>query len=785
MKIKKAEISGFGRWSQQTFDFSDGFQAIVGQNESGKSTLRAFIIGVLFGFPTKKGQNNVYDPKDGSKYGGSLVITVSQNDYKITRISRTQSELTITDLSSQTVIEYPEEWLSQRLLPLTRASFDDIFNFSQRDLAQIAQLKPIELQKLLLNIGAVGSTSWLDVANDVAKQSDKQFAQRSTGKRPLNLATRRYEKNSEALHDKNDAVADYVNGQSDIELQQKALNKKQSQILDLSKKIQDLQYLMQQYTLYKKAMALKETLTSETKLVSDGDIDEVRRLAIMTETSRKSLQNLNEEKQQQSTKNKQAPYDQSTIANLEVENHHLQNLEKERAVLINEIDGIRSNFKIEEPKLLTDSEKDALSEKDYGLIIVIVAILFGAVMYFIFKPALILAALIAGLGYFFLKQHRDKQSKIRQRYGMLSITEINAAQSDIRRMLQKEQQISELDASIDATRDTLVNKLEPITDFLNIVVRPDDLEMTMSQLMHSNDQWQLRLQNNELLFAQRQQQILTEIQKMQSSLLEYSTAKQAIFKKYQVQDSESLMALKQQATAQLRKKQRFNDMMQQIKPEMMEQLQQIDSITDLQEQLDNVEKEYNQAQQAAFTKQAQLSDLQAQQQQRTSSDQFLALQQELANEQTMLNDQFGEYLAERLTVDWINRALQAASQNRFPKMQKIATQYFTRLTQNNYIDIQFVKDDLSLVQKDGHKFGVSELSTGTQEQLYVALRLALSQVIADIVSVPLLIDDGFVNFDDDRRAIMLDILQEIAQQQQIFYFTTAFSEPHVKQIIAL
>ena len=218
---------------------------------------------------------------------------------------------------------------------------------------------------------------------------------------------------------------------------------------------------------------------------------------------------------------------------------------------------------------------------------------------------------------------------------------------------------------------------------------------------------------------------------------------------------------------------------------MMEQLQQIDSITDLQEQLDNVEKEYNQAQQAAFTKQAQLSDLQAQQQQRTSSDQFLALQQELANEQTMLNDQFGEYLAERLTVDWINRALQAASQNRFPKMQKIATQYFTRLTQNNYIDIQFVKDDLSLVQKYGHKFGVSELSTGTQEQLYVALRLALSQVIADIVSVPLLIDDGFVNFDDDRRAIMLDILQEIAQQQQIFYFTTAFSEPHVKQMIAL
>lgn len=54
MKIKRLEISGFGRWSQEAFDLSDGLQVIFGQNESGKTTLRAFIVGVLFGFPTKK-----------------------------------------------------------------------------------------------------------------------------------------------------------------------------------------------------------------------------------------------------------------------------------------------------------------------------------------------------------------------------------------------------------------------------------------------------------------------------------------------------------------------------------------------------------------------------------------------------------------------------------------------------------------------------------------------------------------------------------------------------------
>ena len=56
MDIQQVDISGFGRWSKQHFDFQSGLQVILGQNESGKSTLRAFIVGILFGFPSKKGR---------------------------------------------------------------------------------------------------------------------------------------------------------------------------------------------------------------------------------------------------------------------------------------------------------------------------------------------------------------------------------------------------------------------------------------------------------------------------------------------------------------------------------------------------------------------------------------------------------------------------------------------------------------------------------------------------------------------------------------------------------
>ena len=118
-------------------------------------------------------------------------------------------------------------------------------------------------------------------------------------------------------------------------------------------------------------------------------------------------------------------------------------------------------------------------------------------------------------------------------------------------------------------------------------------------------------------------------------------------------------------------------------------------------------------------------------------------------------------------------------------MQALASQYFERLTQGRYDDITFTKSTLLVTRTDQQQFAVTELSTGTQEQLYIALRLALSRVIADIVSVPLLIDDGFVNFDPQRQQTMLDMLQDLAQQQQIIYFTTAWPDPATENMIKL
>lgn len=84
MKIRSLHIANFGKFSNQTFHFSDdGFQLVYGLNESGKTTLKAFIESMLFGFS----KSHMYKPKHGSFYGGSL--TCFDEELGVIHIERT------------------------------------------------------------------------------------------------------------------------------------------------------------------------------------------------------------------------------------------------------------------------------------------------------------------------------------------------------------------------------------------------------------------------------------------------------------------------------------------------------------------------------------------------------------------------------------------------------------------------------------------------------------------------------------------------------------------------
>ena len=67
---------------------------------------------------------------------------------------------------------------------------------------------------------------------------------------------------------------------------------------------------------------------------------------------------------------------------------------------------------------------------------------------------------------------------------------------------------------------------------------------------------------------------------------------------------------------------------------------------------------------------------------------------------------------------------------------------------------------------------VEGMSSGTRDQLYLALRLAsLEKYMESSEPMPFIVDDILVDFDDARSQAALQVLAELAERMQIILFT--------------
>ncbi len=92
MIIKQLTLEAFGHFKQKTFDLTEGITIIEGLNESGKTTIHAFIEGMFYGFfkpgTTRKTYLDAWEkfkPKKGSAYQGSMIVTHENSTYRIER----------------------------------------------------------------------------------------------------------------------------------------------------------------------------------------------------------------------------------------------------------------------------------------------------------------------------------------------------------------------------------------------------------------------------------------------------------------------------------------------------------------------------------------------------------------------------------------------------------------------------------------------------------------------------------------------------------------------------
>lgn len=100
-----------------------------------------------------------------------------------------------------------------------------------------------------------------------------------------------------------------------------------------------------------------------------------------------------------------------------------------------------------------------------------------------------------------------------------------------------------------------------------------------------------------------------------------------------------------------------------------------------------------------------------------------------------------------------------------------ATAYFAKLSgilsRQVLLDEQF---NIS-INEDGKTAILAQLSQGARDQLYLALRLAVADLLADEIQLPFIFDDPFLNWDEIRLSNMQEALHDMPGSRQVLLFS--------------
>ena len=139
------------------------------------------------------------------------------------------------------------------------------------------------------------------------------------------------------------------------------------------------------------------------------------------------------------------------------------------------------------------------------------------------------------------------------------------------------------------------------------------------------------------------------------------------------------------------------------------------------------------------------------------------------------------YSAVVLAQQTLETAKQELQRRFAPRISQRAQELFGLLTDGRYQRIALGEDLTVSAAAEGEDTLRSSLwrSDGTADQLYLALRLAVAEELTP--EAPLVLDDAFVRFDDDRLKEILKILNQTGESKQVILFTCQSRERKIME----
>ncbi|CAG7650950.1 hypothetical protein PAECIP111802_04846 [Paenibacillus allorhizosphaerae] len=190
MNIERLQVHGFGVLRDMELELAPGSTLLYGPNEAGKSTLLAFIRGILFGFSARSAAER-YAPPGGGPYGGAVTLVDEQG--RRVRVERSDSPSTgkgrVPAAGSVRVVFEDgstggERELSAMLAGMTPELFRSLFAFGLTELQELGTLQSDEVSGFLYSAGLGTSASAFRTAERRLSQELEQLY-RPRGRTPL------------------------------------------------------------------------------------------------------------------------------------------------------------------------------------------------------------------------------------------------------------------------------------------------------------------------------------------------------------------------------------------------------------------------------------------------------------------------------------------------------------------------------------------------------------------------------------------------------------------------
>ena len=810
MKLIKLKIINFGQFSNFTFDLlNPDVNVFYGTNEAGKSTIVAFIKQILFGFHLASHNSPFFENytplAQVSPMGGYLLFENEKGQrYELERLyahGKGSKLGTLTVKCDNQVV--PENVFFDQIKNIDGDFYADSFIFNQDMLTKVDQIKQNDLLERIYYLGAADSDKLITVRDDFAKNADSLFKKRGR-KLPVNQLLLQIQEQQSKVSDSENEFSVYKELNSELKKQEELQHHEEAKRLDLQRKYDNLEKVEKLVPSYEKL----QDLQSQTKAIhfDSEQYQSAQNLAIQAETLRKKQQKITEKltkysqvKDEDISETKllqkkpeilqwQAEYHSCLQKETQIKSEQQQlitldpNLNKIAALTQEQVIKLQEDFQKLPQKESSISQDKSTKPRQFLLLGGTILIL-GLILLFITRALGFLAvgvgAAFSVLGYYQQKQvqksakaQAEKSRKVKeQRYLFEQQYGIDPSNLDLNNLINEWRQYQVLSQNLKRNQ---LRKTE-ISDLLTPFAMQLGQELkqaigtNFSDVLTALDQLAEKIDTDRKR-REEQNNLKNNLTENNEELQEVNVKLKMILARAQVSSLDEYREIQKQKLRQDNIKNQISALKSSLQSDLIQLQEYVQDKSSGHKKLQDLAAQISLLNENINLLQSKTAETKVKMENLASSTAVFEEKQKLANLRTRLRNLSAEYLANLFTAKWISRALDLASNERFPKMLITAREYLRLLTNNRYNNIEIGKK-ITVTRFDGKKLAVEYLSRGTSEQLYFALKLAFVEQIKDQINLPILIDDSFVNFDDQRINEIEKLLQTIAQSNQVLIFT--------------